>query len=188
MPRPTQEQRAEAKFRCEAGESYHSVARLLKIRRQTIMLWADKEHWIIPVRTTEPENELVRQEIKEQVRSSVIDISTRKAVEQIASTGALDDMILDLTSDVRMTSRLGQSVDKTIDRFLEGKILPGKMQNEADVLKSVIIAAKSYAELRRTMAGKGSGDASIDLGPKVDTNITLNVRRLPAKREDAKSA
>ena len=188
MRGPTPDARAEAKRRYESGESMNSISETMQLRRQTLMAIAEREGWAQPVRTTAQESAQLRAQVKERVHADVIDISTRKAVEKVLESGAVDRIaeatVLDLLGDARITNKLVEAGIATIDEYLAGTIVAGVNQNKADVLKSIVSANKAIFELRRMMAGKTAGDASIEMGPKLDPNFTLNIRRLPTAKDD----
>jgi hypothetical protein len=182
MRGPTPEARAEAKRRYESGESMNSISKVTKIDRKTLRSMKERESWItqaIPqLGATDSSS------IKAEARRNVIDIATRQAI----STGIVDRIaestVLDLLGDAEITNMLVSAGKRTIQEYLDGHIDAGVNQNKADVLKSIVSANKAIFELRRMMAGKTAGDASIEMGPKLDPNFTLNIRRLPTAKGD----
>ena len=175
----------EARIRYEAGEPMTAIAKSLQLHRTALNRIRDKECWSVSVDCVSDTE--TKTQIKKRIQADVIDISTRKAVERVIESGAVDRLaeatVLDLLGDARITNKLVEAGIATIDEYLAGTIVAGVNQNKADVLKSIVSANKAIFELRRMMAGKTAGDASIEMGPKLDPNITLTVKRLPTTLE-----
>lgn len=161
-----------------AGEKLLPLSQRTGIDRKTLRNWAIRDGWDSP-----PTSPLGR-DTTAVVRARVIDIATRQAVDSGLVEKIAEAVELDFTQDVAMSGMLMRASRQTLQDFLDGKIEPGPMQNKADVLKSVVAANKSVFELRRQMAGKRSGDASIDLGPRVDPKINVSIQRLPSTKTE----
>ena len=161
MRGPTVEQRAEARRAYEAGEAIKSIARRTGIDPKTLRGYRDREGWIPP---PPPPGGEAREEQKAAIKARVIDFSTRKAIEHLEASGAVEqqaDLIAEsLAAHGKVSKRLLEYAEQMLDRGIAGKIMPGERQSEADVFSSVVTAVSKAVSASREIGGLRAGQIS----------------------------
>ena len=191
MRGPTAEQRAEARRAYESGESMASIAQRLKLRRETLRSIAIRETWE-DLQTAQPTAPPTAQRTaQKRARGEVIDMMTRRAVEQIEQSGVIEEqadyIAKALSAHGRVADLLMTYAEKQLRRAVEGSIQPGERQSEADVMNAIISAVAKAFSASREIGGVKAGQMSAESGPKVDPHVTVTVRRLPTREERKES-
>lgn len=165
----TPEQWAEVRKAYEAGESVLSLSKKHGVQRQTIMGRRDRETWTIRS-TTHVSGRTEQRAVRERAQSKVIDIASRRVVEKLDTSGALDAMAADIARAVAdnapMVLKLNRLVNLYADFALgEGKseslrMKPSEKQSHADVLKALVGAMQIGIAATREVAGLRPGQSS----------------------------
>jgi hypothetical protein len=184
----TSEQWAHVRAAYERGESILSLSKRFGVKRDTIAARRDKDCWVIggvdgaaagsPIGHM-PNREAVRI-VREQTQGKVIELASRKAVDQMVEAGAVDQIAADIALAVATHGRLGRKITALLEQYVdfglgEGptkqvkngeklpiapNIMPGTNQSHADVIRSLVAAGEGAVHLVREIAGLRPGQPS----------------------------
>lgn len=162
----------------ESGETNVSaLSKKFGPSRNAIMARRDKETW------------QTRQQVGNLAHSKVIDIATRRAADKLGGIDAIaDDIVSDLSAHLELSRIAVKAAQYTADRFFEGKIQPSRMQNEADVLNSLLMALGRAATIGREVHGLRPGTPSVSTEEADAPGKEYVVKHPPAPALEAESA
>lgn len=140
--------------RFETGET--NVSKLSKefgVSRQAIIRRRDRDKW-----TT-------KQQVADTVRGKVIDIATRKAIENLGGDEKLADAVAahiqaDLLDHAEIAALAMRASKKTLQDYIDGNIAPGDKQSMADVFDKVMSGAGKGIDFSREINGLRPGQPS----------------------------
>jgi len=166
----TPEQWAEVRPAFEGGESILSLAKRFGVKRDTIAARRDREAWVIGHDVGHMPNREQQRVVRDRAQGQVIDIASRRVVEKLDTSGALDAMASDIARAVAdnapMVIKLNRLINLYADFALgEGKpeslcMRPSEKQSHADVLKALVGAMQIGIAATREVAGLRPGQSS----------------------------
>jgi hypothetical protein len=145
----------------EGGETnITTLAQTFGVKRDSIAKHRDKEKWA------------TKGQIAEAARSNVIDMATRRAVEQLggqqAITAAASDIANNLQRIPALYAKAGNLIDTMIDKAINGTLKLGVTQGETTALNDILGAMSKYTRDNRLDAGLKEGTASTDASKSDD--------------------
>jgi transposase-like protein len=159
MATHSEEAKAEIKRAYEGGESLKGIAKRTGIDPKTIRSWRDAQGWIPPI---PPPGD--SPEVREAVKAKVFSIATGRAIDQLEQSGAIEAQADLIAENLTLHGRIGnlalKAVEQTFADYNANAIKPGVNQNQADVLQSVLRAAKLGIDMTRNVAGLKAGQVS----------------------------
>lgn len=177
----TPEQWVEVRAAYEAGDTIVALSERFGVRRQTIQQRRDREAWT--VRPTVQMDGDART-VQRRAQAQVIDIGTRRAVEQLESSGVIKVISEAAVDELRATSQASKlAAEYTLEmlrRAVNGEIQPAMSpgeQTEADVARSVLMAYNLFTKTVRENAGIRPGTATVDERP-ASSGITIKHQRI----------
>ena len=127
-----------------------------------------------------------------QLTDTVIDLASKRASKKLESVGLVDAMadgiVSDLAEHLELSRLAVKAAKHTADRFFEGKILPSRMQNEADVLNSLLTALGRAATIGREVHGLRPGTPSVSTEQTDAPGKEYVVKHPPLPAPEAESA
>lgn len=159
----------------EKGETNVStLSRTFGVKRDSIAAHRDREHWA------------TAQQIAGTVKSNVVDIMTRRAVEKIEESGGVDVLAELLKMQAPLQAKAAKLIDQTMDKALAGQLKLGVTQGETTALNDILGAlARFSTDIRK---GAGLTDGTPSIGEAVSDKTRLvewEVIPLPDRAESA---
>ncbi|HET9029255.1 MAG TPA: hypothetical protein VFN49_03690 [Candidatus Aquilonibacter sp.] len=174
------ERKADLKKRYEAGEPVAKLSREFGVRRHTIAEWAKKETWTVHVSV-----QVDAKTVQQRAQSNVIDLASRKAVEQAEADGTIDEIKESIAAHLLATAEAdklaGEYMVDLLEKAKAGAITPAASPGEqtiADVAKAVMAAYRTFTATVRENAGIKTGAPTLpqEKPSKVDTVKLIVVR------------
>jgi len=159
----TPEQWAEARKAYESGESEQALSKRLSVDRKTIRTRKVREAWIphVEAQVGKAESEAIRQ----TVRSNVIDMASRRAIDDAQADGTIDAIAAEVKSGLALHGTIEllalSFAQQTLQMAVDRKLRRGKNSSEANERKDAMAAVALAIEMSREIAGKRPGTPSV---------------------------
>jgi hypothetical protein len=165
------DQWAEVQAKFGSGSSISELEREYGVRRATIRDRAKREGWTVQVtvqvdgvNTGQPLGEVVQK----RARANVIDIATKRAIEQIEASGAVDEAAGTIAEELIISRRLALKMAQAMESFIDGVVAKEYKPSDAPAtrdmaqfMKDVQGAYKIHLSTIREDAGLKSGQATV---------------------------
>jgi hypothetical protein len=154
---------AEVRKAYEAGESVLSLSKRFGIRRPTIDAHRDKETWIVHP-TVQMHGEAAKT-VQARAQAQVIDIATKRVVEKMEESGALDahaqaiDTLLQIQAP--LYAKAAKLIEKTLDKAIGGTLRLGVTQGETTAVTDILNALSKFSTETRKGAGLRDGTPTV---------------------------
>lgn len=164
----------------ECGETNVSeLARRFGVKRDSIAAHIKKGNWV--------SNGQAKGQAVEAARSKVIDIATRKAIDQLGGEQQIADEVAaalraDLEAHPKIAALLMEASEQTLEKYISGDIIPGEKQSKADVFNATVQGVAKALTISRDINGLRPGQSSTE-GEKKNKldKLTIEIVESPAK-------
>lgn len=151
---------AEIQAAYETGETNVSeLARKFGVKRDSIAAHIKKGNWV--------SNGQAKGQAVEAARAKVIDIATRKAIDQLGGEQQIADEVADalradLEAHPKIAKLLMDASEQTLEQYIKGGITPGEKQSVADVFNSTVQGVAKALSISRDINGLRPGQSSTE--------------------------
>jgi hypothetical protein len=153
----------------EGVTNVSELSRRFKVTRESIIRHRDNDKWRDAA------------QMSDKVSANVIDIATRRAVEN----GVVDRITEALNANIesvlsaqpRLLAKLTEYAEKLIDKGINGELLLGKVSGEHEAFNAILSGASRLFRDGRLVAGVPSDEASTSDHTK-QTGLTIKRERL----------
>jgi hypothetical protein len=147
----------------EAGNTnFSDLGRRYGVKRHSIAHRARAENWP------------TKGHIDEATRSNVIDMATRRAVEQMGDAG-IDAKASAIAAELIAQAEIAQlaacAAEKILREYIADQIVPSEKQSKADVFNAVLAGVKRAIEIGREINGLTAGKPSVSTAEKRDVPV-----------------
>jgi len=170
----TPEQWTEARAAYERGESIASLAKRFGVKRDTVAGRRDREAWVIGQGTGQGIGHVPgrteQRVVRERAQGQVIDMASRRVVEHLASSGAIDTMAAGIAAAVAANAPMALKLNRLVELYVDVALgeqaadslymEPSDKQSHADVLKALVGSMQIAIAATREVAGLRPGQSS----------------------------
>lgn len=171
------EQWVKVREKFEQGAAVAALSREYDIRRATIAARAKREAWT--VQPTVHMDSVTQKAVQQTAQAKVIDIASRRVIEQMEQSGALAEQVraIDalLQMQVPLYAKAAKLIDATLDRAISGDLKLGVTQGETTALSDLLGALSKFSKDTRTGAGIREGTPTVGDAQVTDSRFEFVV-------------